>query len=81
MIYFYYLLIPRNVEQDPSMFLKPEVLHNEDDVPIDNSHSEEVMVMRMARKIKAFKGVFELIQLIASDPNVKLTNNFQLRST
>ena len=48
-IYFYYPLIPRNIEQDPAMFLKPDVFDDKDDVPIDNSHQEEVMVMKMAR--------------------------------
>jgi len=51
-------LIPGNIEQDPTTFLKPDVLDNEDDVPIDNSHPEEVMVMKMARKIEALMGIF-----------------------
>ena len=57
-IYFYYPLIPGNIEQDPTMFLKQEVLDDEDDVPIDNSHQEEVMVMKMARKIEGLTGIF-----------------------
>ena len=75
-MYFYYPLIPGNIEQDPNTFLKPDVLDNKDNVTIDNSHPEEAMVMKMPRKIEVLKGVFGLIRLVTSDPNVKVTNNF-----
>ena len=75
-IYFYYPLIPWNVEQDPAMFLKPDVLDNKDDVPIDNSHPEEVMVMKMARKIEGLTGIFGSIRLVADNQNGRFTTNF-----
>ena len=75
-IYFYYPLIPGNIEQDPTMFLKLDVLDNKDDVPIDNSRQEEVMVMKMARKIEGLTGIFGLIRLVANNQNVQFTNNF-----
>ena len=56
-MYFYYLLIPGNNEQDPAMFLKPDVLHNKNKVPIDNSHPEGVIVIKMAKKIEALESV------------------------
>ena len=52
------------------------MLHDKDNVPIDKSHPEEVMVMKMARKIEALKGDFGPIRLVASDPNVEFTNNY-----
>ena len=75
-IYFYYLLIPRNIEQDPAMFLKPDMLDDKDNVPIENSHKEEVMLMKMARKIEGLTGIFGLILLVADNQNVQFTNNF-----
>ena len=58
-IYFYYLLIPGNIEQNPATFLKLDnVLDDKDNVLIDNSHSEGVIVMKMARKNEALEGVF-----------------------
>ena len=58
------------------MFLKPDVLDDEDDIPIDNSHQEEVMVMKMARKIEGLTGIFGSIRLVADNQNVRFTNNF-----
>ena len=76
-IYFYYPSIPGNIEQNSTTFSKlDDSLNYKNNVPIDNSYPEGVMVMKMARKIKALEGVFGLIQLTASNPNVKFTNNF-----
>ena len=65
-----------NIEQDPAMFLKPDVLDNKDNIPIDNSHQEGVMIMKMARKIEGLAGNFGCIRLVADDQNVRFTNNF-----
>ena len=75
-IYFYYPLIPGNIEQDPAIFLKLDVLNDKDNVPIDNSHQEEVMVMKMARKIEGLTGIFGSIRLVADNQNVRFTNIF-----
>ena len=56
------------------MFLKLDRLNNTD-IPIDNSHSEQVVVMKMARKIEALTGIFGLIRLLANNQNVQFTNN------
>ena len=74
-IYFYYPLIPGNLEQDPAIFLKPDQLNNKD-VPIDNSHPKEMMVKKMAREIEALTGIFGSIQLVANNQNVRFTNIF-----
>ena len=42
-IYFCYPLISGNIEIDSAMFLKPDVLDNKEDVPVDNSHPEGEM--------------------------------------
>ena len=55
------------------------MLYNEDDVPIDNSHPEEVMVMKMARKFEDLTGIFGLIQLVADNQNIQFTNNFSIK--
>ena len=75
-IYFYYLLIHGNIEEVPTIFLQPEPLDNKDNVFEGNDHPESVMVMKMAEKIEACKGVFGTIRLISSDSNIKLTTIF-----
>ena len=52
------------------------MLDDKDDVPIDNSHQEEVMVMKMARKIEGLTCIFGSIRLVANNQNVRFTNNF-----
>ena len=56
--------------------LKPDMLDDKDNVAIDNSHEEEVMVMKMARKIEGLTGIFGLIQLVVDNQNVRFTNKF-----
>ena len=58
------------------MFLKPDVLDDKDDNPIDNSYQEEVLVMKMPRKIEGLTGFFCLIQLVADNQNVQFTKRF-----
>ena len=49
----YKLKLEKDIE-----FLHLEFSRNEDDTPIDNSHPEGVMVMKMAKKIEVLEGVF-----------------------